>query len=295
MDDSMNEFPHYRSDGFAHQRLCILPRPQVDAALARPATRRLVVTDAGYFPRARGHFRSRESGAPETIVILCAAGTGRVVVSGVEHAMSPGSCVTIPAGSPHSYRSSSTDPWTIWWLHARGSDVADLTALQPAHAQPVARLRSLDRVVALFDELLKTLEARPTPAHLLAASGIAWHLLSRIAADSALPVQGSALERAIRYLESRVDGTIQVGELAAMVGLSASHLSALFRDATGSGPAAFHTSLKMTHARGLLDTTSLSVAQVASAVGYADALYFSRHFRRIHGVSPSEYRSHHKG
>ena len=99
----------------------------------------------------------------------------------------------------------------------------------------------------------------------------------------------------MRYLESRIDGTIQVGELAAIVGMSPSHLSALFREATGGGPASFHTSLKMARARVLLDTTAASIAEVATAVGYADPLYFSRHFRRVHGISPSRYRSHHKG
>lgn len=147
----------------------------------------------------------------------------------------------------------------------------------------------------LFDELVGLLERRLAPAHLLAASGVAWHLLTRIAADSVLPAEGSALERAMRYLESRIDGTIQVGELAAIVGMSPSHLSALFREATGGGPASFHTSLKMARARVLLDTTAASIAEVATAVGYADPLYFSRHFRRVHGISPSRYRSHHKG
>ena len=68
-----------------------------------------------------------------------------------------------------------------------------------------------------------------------------------------------------------------------------------WRKATGGGPGAFHTSLKMARARELLDTTELAIADVAAAVGYADPLYFSRHFRRVHGMNPSTYRSQHKG
>ena len=40
-------------DGFADQRLCVVPQPAVQAATQRAVTRRLVVTDAGYFPEAR--------------------------------------------------------------------------------------------------------------------------------------------------------------------------------------------------------------------------------------------------
>ena len=296
MDESANtRAPHYRIDGFENQRLVVLPRPQVELALDRPGTRRLTVTDAGYFPAATGHRRVRAHGAPETIVILCVAGSGSVSIEGQDHPLTRGACVVIPPHRAHVYETSFADPWTIWWMHLRGSDVAELSGSMLGAPRPLTRLRAVDRVIALFDELVTLLERRLSQAHRLTASGLAWQLLTRIEADSVLPADGSPLERAMRYLESRVDGTIQVAELADLVGMSPSHLSALFRKATGGGPGAFHTSLKMARARELLDTTELAIADVAAAVGYADPLYFSRHFRRVHGMNPSTYRSQHKG
>ncbi|WP_435527611.1 helix-turn-helix domain-containing protein [Microbacterium aurantiacum] len=99
----------------------------------------------------------------------------------------------------------------------------------------------------------------------------------------------------MRYLEDRIDGHVQVGELAAFVGVSPSHLAALFRQATGGGVVAHHLSLKMARARRLLDTTDLTVAEVARQVGMDDAFYSSRQFRKTHGASPTAYRAHHKG
>jgi AraC-like DNA-binding protein len=285
----------FRMHGFENQRLCVVPRPQVQAALLGPGTRRLVVTDAGYFPVARGHRRIRPQGSEETIVMLCVAGSGTVQIDAERHVLSSGTWTTIPARVPHEYRAAEDDPWTIWWLHVRGADAAEIARPMVGAPQQVSRLRSLERVLALFDELIALLEGRLSPAHLLAASGVAWNLLARMSADTILPAEGSALERAIRYLESRVEGSIRVSELASMVGVSPSHLTALFRESTGGGPGAFHTSVKMARARTLLDTTSTPISEIASAVGYADPLYFSRHFRRIHGVSPSEYRAQRKG
>lgn len=296
MDETMTDAaPRHRIAGFPNQRLCVVPRPLVDAALTRPGTRRLTVTDAGFFPKASGHRRARPHGAFETIVLLCVAGSGTVRVADETLAVTPSTYVAIPARQPHAYEASVEDPWTIWWMHVRGTDAAELTGPLLGDASLVTRLRAVDRVVALFDELVGLLERRLSPAHLLRASGLAWHLLTRLAADSVLPADGSPLERAMRYLESRVEGDIAVAELAGMVGLSTSHLSALFREATGGGPAAFHTSLKMARARALLDTTSLPIAEIARSVGYADPLYFSRHFRRMHGASPSRYREQLKG
>lgn len=291
MDETTFTEPHYRTEGFERQRLCVVPRPQVETALRSAMTRRLTVTDAGYYPRARGHRMTRtRRGADETIVIVCVDGAGQVRIGDDVHALTAADCIIIPAGKQHEYRADESDPWTIWWMHVRGPDAEELTA-SGILAAPVVRLHTLDRTVALLDELVTLMERRSTSTAMIAASGIAMHVLTRIAADSTLPVEGSPVERAMRHLEARIDSVVQVGELAALVGMSPSHLTALFRRATGGGPAAYHTSLKMTRARTLLDTTSLPITEVANAVGYADPLYFSRHFRRVHGVSPSAYRA----
>lgn len=274
----------------------VVPRPLVEAALARPVTRRMLVTDAGYFPQASEHGRHRPHGAAETIVILCAAGKGWVQAGGALQRIGSSTAVVIPHAVPHSYGADAHDPWTIWWCHVRGSDVPELLEAVGVTSSRVAlSLRAVDRAIALVDEIAASLERATTPARLVATSGMAWRLFTQLAVDRALPEDGTPLERATRYLEQRVDGRIQVPELAAMVGVSASHLAALFRDATGGGVLAYHLAQKMAGARRLLDTTELPVAEIGRAVGMDDPFYFSRQFRRTHGVSPSAYRATRKG
>ncbi|WP_395243962.1 helix-turn-helix domain-containing protein [Agromyces sp. MMS24-K17] len=285
-----------RREGFEHQRLCVVPRPAVAEALAQPVTRRLVVTDAGWFPRAWGHLRARPHGAEEAVVIVCVAGVGWVDVDGVRVRVTPSTVALLPPHAPHAYGADVDDPWTIWWCHVRGSDLADLwSAMGAGRDRPVVSLRAVDRASALLDEIVSALERDQSPARLLAVSGIAWRLLTQLAVDRRLPEQGAPLERAMRYLEERVDGDIRVADLARLVGVSASHLGALFREATGGGVLAYHTGLRMARARGLLDTTALPVTEVAREVGYPDPLYFSRQFRRVHGLSPTAYRGQRKG
>ena len=263
---------------------------------SRGVTRRMTVTDAGYFPRAEHHGRHRPSGIPETIVIVCVAGAGWVDVSGVRTRVGSSTAIVIPAGTPHAYGAAGDDPWTIWWCHARGTDVAELVdACGVDGGHVTLSLRSVERATALLDEISRSLARDTTPARLVATSGMAWRLFTQLAVDRRLAVDGTPLERAMRYLEERIDGRVQVAELAAMVGLSPSHLAALFRDATGGGVLAHHNALKMARARVLLDTTDMTVAEVGRATGFDDAFYFSRQFRRVHGVSPRAYREHRKG
>lgn len=285
-----------RRDGFERQRLCVVPRPAITEALGQPVTRRLVVTDAGWFPDAAGHLRRRPEGAHEAIVIVCTAGSGWVDLGEGRIRVGPGMSVLIPRGTPHAYGADEGEPWTIWWCHLLGSDLSDLWgAIGVDRSRPVVSLRALERVTALLDEIVSSLERDQSPARLLAATGIAWRLMTQFAVDRRLPEQGEPLERAMRYLEERVDGSIRVSELARLIGVSASHLGALFREATGGGVLAYHTALRMTRARRLLDTTSLHVSEIARQVGYDDPFYFSRQFSRVHGLSPSDYRLHRKG
>lgn len=285
-----------RADGFVNQRLCVVPRPLVAEALDRPVTRRLVVTDAGWFPRAEGHGRFRPQGAEEAILLLCTGGEGWVEIEGRRTRVMPGAVALLPARRAHRYAADPDDPWSIWWCHLRGSDLGDLGEAVGATAdRPVLPLRAPERATALLDEIVGALERDQSPARLLAVAGIAWRLMTQLAVDRRLPEQGTPLERAMRYLEERVEASIGVPELARLVGVSPSHLGALFREATGGGVLAHHTALKMARARTLLDTTSLSIGEIAREVGYADPFYFTRRFARAHGSSPSEYRLHRKG
>lgn len=299
MDDSTilsNNRVVYLPDGFCGERTAVVPRPILMTALDRAPTRRLAVTDAGFFPRAAAHRRERPGGAGETIVIVCAAGTGWVDVDGHLFRIEPDSAVVIPSGTPHAYGASDNDPWTIWWFHVRGTDTADLLeAMGVAPEHPVIPLRATERTARHVEEIIAVLERSTTPAALIATAGMAWHLMARLAAERLMPEEGAPLQRAIHYLEDRIDVRVGVAELAQVVGSSPSHLSALFRAVTGGGITAHHLALKMARARVLLDTTSLSVAEIASRVGMDDPLYFSRRFRREHGLSPSTYRETGKG
>lgn len=279
-------------DGFVNQRLVVVPRPAVAEALERAVTRRLMVTDVGYYPEARDHLMQRPRGARETVVIVCTSGTGWARVGDATHRVSARNALVIPAGVPHAYGSDEAHPWTIWWSHLIGSDVAELVGvMEVSAARPLVPVRSIDRAVALLDEILSGMERDQSPVRLVAAAGAAWKLLTQIAVDRVIPAPGDPLQRAMTYLTERLDGSVRVSELARLVGVSPSHLTAMFRRATGGGVLAHHTALKMARARQLLDVTDMPVGEIARELGYDDPFYFSRHFRKHHGTSPTDYRA----
>lgn len=279
-------------DGFRGQRLVVLPRPLVHEALRRPVTRRLLVTDVGYYPDALDHQMTRPRGTDQTIVIVCTAGTGWARIGDATHRIGAQQALVVPRGVPHSYGADTTRPWTIWWAHLAGTDVGDLLdGLEVSQARPAMDMRTPEKAVALLDEVVSGLERDLTPARLLAASGAAFKLMTQLATDRLLPAPEDPLHRAMNYLGERLDGSVRVADVAGLVGVSPAHLTAMFRKATGGGVLAHQTALRMARARRLLDATDATVTEIARDVGYDDPLYFSRQFRRHHGVSPSGFRA----
>ncbi len=287
-----------RIQGFAGERISVLARPLMREALGLPLTSRLLVTDAGYFPDAADHQRSRTEGSPQAIVIVCVGGSGWCRLPYGRFAVGAGQALVIPAGVPHAYGADADHPWTIWWLHLGGADVAELVGAVPADPErPVADVRDVYRAVSLIDDVLRRMERDDSVSSRRAAAGSAWHLLALLAADrtGAPASRNDAVEQAQQYLREHVGSRVGVAELAALARLSPSHFAALFRRATGTGILQYQTRLRMSRARELLDTTDRAVAEIARALGYADPFYFSRQFRSVHGISPSAYRVQHKG
>ncbi|TDE95932.1 AraC family transcriptional regulator [Occultella glacieicola] len=283
----------YTRDGFPGQRMRVLPRPLVGSALRAGLTERLLATDAGYFPHAANHGRSRPKGAPEAVVLVCIEGRGWCDVGGSTEAIGVGQALVLAPGTPHLYRADRDDPWTLWWFHAAGSDVPALLGPITGRAgHAVVDLHDPTRVVHTVEQVVQALERDETRPVLMAAAGAAWNALAQIGADRLAGPRSDAgpVQRAREYLLEHLDAPVRVPEVAAHVGLSASHLAALFRRATGGGVLEYVKSIRMARARVLLMTTSLTVAEVAREVGYPDAFYFSRQFRAVSGSSPSQFR-----
>lgn len=285
-------------EGFAGQRMFTLPTPVVRQALSSPVTGRMVVTDAGFFPHAARHARSRPHGARQAIVMVCTDGAGWCRMDGdrahvqQRHRLQRGDAVVIPQGVGHAYGADRQAPWSLWWLHVTGADVPELVrAAHESVGGPVAHLGDPAPLASLVSQAIDALDLGTTGG-LVKASGAAWHLMAHLVATGRRPQgeRSDPVERAIEHLRATTPRRTSVAELAAMVGLGTSHFTTLFRDKVGVPPLRYQANLRMATARELLDSTEMSVSEVAHACGFDDPLYFSRQFSQAHQVSPTAYR-----
>ena len=105
-----------------------------------------------------------------------------------------------------------------------------------------------------------------------------------------LPAARSKIGESIAYMTEHLNQPLQVATLASMVGISPSHYFALFKRHTGCAPMEYFTQLRMAAARQLLDNSASSVKEVAATLGYDDPFYFSRVFKSVNQLAPTNYR-----
>lgn len=92
------------------------------------------------------------------------------------------------------------------------------------------------------------------------------------------------------YMRAHLDEPIGLDLLADLVGLSRFHFCTAFRLATGDTPHAWLVKLRIEHAQKLLAQTDLPMIQIALAVGYETPSAFSASFRKIAGVTPTDFK-----
>lgn len=93
-----------------------------------------------------------------------------------------------------------------------------------------------------------------------------------------------------RYLQEHLAEEVSLSVLAEQFHLNAQYISQLFKNEIGVGFLAYLTNIRMEKAKKLLLSTSLSVGEVAEQAGYGDYRVFTKVFKKMEGITPSQYR-----
>lgn len=92
------------------------------------------------------------------------------------------------------------------------------------------------------------------------------------------------------FIEAQYRAGISLADVAAAVNLTPGYLTTLVRQKTGRPVQEWIAERRLTQARRLLVETDLSVDEIGDAIGYHDPGYFTRQFKRSHGVTPLAWR-----
>ena len=286
-----------KREGFKGQRAIVIPAKILAKHFDNhPIVKQLYVTDIGYYPNALYHYRKRIHGVNQYILIYCVKGNGWAIISDKKYNMSAGDFILLPANTPHEYGADEQAPWTIYWMHFKGSTSDPMAEeLFQKVLMQTNKITFSDQRIKLFDSIYDNLEqgyGKHTAGY---ASILSWHFLGSFLYDdrfSPTPTQKSndVTEKAIEYMHNHLKERIILKQLCSYLGVSLSHFSLLFKQKTGYAPIEYCIYLKIQKACQLLQFSLLRINEIAVEVGINDQYYFSRLFTDTMGVPPKQYR-----
>ena len=95
---------------------------------------------------------------------------------------------------------------------------------------------------------------------------------------------------AINYIAQNYTDNITTDFLARLSNTSNAYFCHVFKEITGKSAKEYITVLRIEKAAGLLETTAMTITEIAMQCGFSDSNYFTRSFKKIKGISPSQYR-----
>lgn len=215
-------------------------------------------------------------------------GQVNIETEGESHTARAGQVVLIDSTKPHRYHSQTG--WRALWVHFDGPAARGYMSL--IHRQN-GRVFSTHRRRAV-QEALQDLYRMFSEQQPLSETQMALLLTQALTAmaEPAAVMQDryGLIDQAVTCISRSIGREPTVAELARRVGLSEYHFIRVFREVMGVTPGQYIIGARMNHAKYLLRTTALPIAEIGGMVGYVSESMFSAAFRRTQGVTPRQYR-----
>ncbi|MDF2923564.1 MAG: hypothetical protein K0R57_2478 [Paenibacillaceae bacterium] len=229
-------------------------------------------------------------------------GEGFYTRQGVTHALAAGDVFCIFPDEVVYYYSKPGESWSFYWFSFNGRRASDYAGRAGfTAASPVVRLNPAHRLDRKMDALLELLgrEAEPRRLALLGQLyGLLEELEASVTAESAAAGSGKTahsqyVHKALQYIAFNYHRPLRVTDISGYLGLDRTYFSKLFSQATGIPPQTYILRFRLEKSMPLLTNTDLSLGEICRVIGLEELFYYSRAFKKMTGVSPSEYRKAH--
>lgn len=284
--------------GFPGERFLYVPIPMINLIEDSPLTSDLYIYSMGYFSQAAYHYINRPEGCDEFLFIYCREGGGWIELYGERMPLETNQFIILPRNIPHAYGADDRNPWTIYWIHFRGSKAGLFSHRfdRPTALTPSAGSRIEERL-DLFEEVFMTLSESTSIESLHYANLCFAHFLGSFLFIDIYrrnrrerEVSENVINRAVHYMNENLESKLRLPELAAFCGYSESYFYRKFIKETGRSPIDYFIRMKIDKACKLLIQTEMTVNQVAVKLGFRESQYFSRTFAKVMGMSPRAFR-----
>ena len=255
----------------------------------------LTLQEIGTLEALKPHTSSRDN-LQSYLFFYVESGEGKLVYQGKEYEIGKGDCVFIDCQLPYSH-STDTNLWTLSWIHFYGSTMQRIyekylergggPVFRPNDLVPFQQLHKTLYSIASSDDYIRDMKINGELNDLLTLlMSESWHPEERQTPD----LKRENINLIKQYLDEHYDVKITLDDLTERFFISKYYLTRVFRKQFGISISHYLLSIRITKAKQMLRFTDETVENIGYKCGLGAPHYFSRTFKQVEGISPSEYR-----
>lgn len=234
-------------------------------------------------------------------LLLVTGGKGSFMIDRKRHSFKTGMLFYICPDVKHSIEIDTEDPLCFLSVHFNYAKVSMNEGewgingnVETLHLQAVSELKDYYQVEDLFGKLIQSWNTK-LPGYEFVAKTLLQQLIIAIAQNTKKQSQNYStslkVEKIINYMHQKINEKVNLNEFSDLVQLSPAYLSRAFKGITGYSIIEFFNKMKIDKAKELIVEGDIKIKEVAQSLGFTDEFYFSRIFKRMTGISPSEFQS----
>lgn len=238
---------------------------------------------------------SRRSGLASYLFFIIQSGSGSLIYDGKTYELTTGDCIFIDCKKPYTH-TTSTDLWQLKWCHFNGLGMASIySKYLERGGQPCFRPDSPTAFDAILTSLYRIAESSDHIRDMKINECLA-ALLCSLMQESWQPESqhGSTrrqdLTQVRTYLDEHYAEKITLDDLSERFYINKFYLVRLFKEQYGQSVNHYVQQLRITKAKQLLRFTDKTVELIGLECGLGAHSYFTRTFKKVEGMTPSEFR-----
>ncbi|WP_235851989.1 AraC family transcriptional regulator [Niallia nealsonii] len=223
------------------------------------------------------------------------SGEGRLEMEGKDYRLEAGQAFVVEIPSNHRYYlPKDSKRWEFVFITLVGKEAANCWNIIQENYGPVLKIPADSKLIQLLLKIYQhTYEQKISDSY--HASAKAYEFIMecyRFIKNMEKPKKDFSLNmtKAIIYIQTHYHEPITLDEIAVISGYSKYYFIKQFQHQLNMTPVQYLTKIRIQKAAELLRTTDSSIIEIADAVGYANANYFNKVFRKVVGVSAGTFR-----
>ncbi len=254
--------------------------------------RYLHVNNCGYYRDISFDMKLRRGeGRHDFQYIYIDKGAGEFEIDGRNIRVEAGSVVIYKPHEKQVYSFEKRSGSDFYWIHFSGTAAEEILKELGLYGG-VYRTGEMFRVREAVKKAVSVLDSGEKSAEIRAA-GLLTEVLAETA-ENVYPIERK-MKKVIETMQKEGMSGRKNADYARMCGMSEYHFIRRFKEETGTTPHRYRIKLVIEKAADLLTKTDINISEAAWALGFDDALYFSRVFRKETGKSPAEFRAENSG